>query len=193
MIDQNFAFLGAIIFALGSVGYLVDTVKGKVKPNRVTWFIWALAPLIAFSAQLEAGVGIHQSLLTFMAGFIPLVILLASFVNKKSYWKISKLDISCGVLSGIGLILWQVTGTGFVAIIFALLADFLAAIPTILKSYRHPETENWMFYLCNAVSALITLLTITSWTFEAYSFPLYLFVITVVLTLIIRFRAGMER
>jgi hypothetical protein len=36
MINQNFVILGAIIAAIGSLSYLIDTVKGKVKPNRVS-------------------------------------------------------------------------------------------------------------------------------------------------------------
>ena len=190
MINENFAFVGAAIFVFGSIGYLLDTLKGKVKPNRVTWFIWALAPLIAFAAQLREGVGFHQALLTFTVGFVPLVILIASFLNKKSYWKLGKLDIVCGVLSIFGLVLWLVTGTGLIAILFALLADALAALPTVVKSYKFPETENWLLYFANAISAAITLLTIKTWNVETFAFPLYIFIMTCILTVLIKFKVG---
>lgn len=105
MIDENFVIVAGIIASLGSLIYLFDTIKGKAKPNRVTFFFWTLGPLVAFSAQLKEGVGI-QSLLTFIAGFFPLTILIASFINKKSYWKIGRFDLLCGFLALIGLILW---------------------------------------------------------------------------------------
>lgn len=92
MLHPNFVIVGAFIFFLGSIGYFVETLQGKVKPNKVTWFIWTLAPLIAFFAEIQQGVGI-QSLLTFMVGFVPLIIFIASFVTKKAYWKIGRLDI----------------------------------------------------------------------------------------------------
>ena len=187
MINQNFIYLGAIIFFLGGIGYFVETIQGKVKPNKVTWFLWALAPMIAFAAQIKQGVGL-ESLLTFMVGFIPIIILLASFVNKKSYWKIEKLDLICGSLSIIGLILWQVTKVGNVAILFSLISDLLAGWPTIIKSYQHPETENYLIYLGNAVFALITLLTIKVWTFETYSFSLYIFILTLLITILVKFK-----
>ncbi len=190
MINENFAFLGAAIFAFGSIGYFLDTLKGKVKPNRVTWFIWALAPLIAFVAQIRQGVGIHQSLLTFTVGFIPIIILAASFVNKKSYWKISKLDLICGVLSLLGLLLWQITGAGNIAIFFAILSDGLAAFPTVIKSFKFPETENWILYFANAISAGITLLTIKVWNFENFGFPLYIFLLTGLLATLIKLKIG---
>lgn len=187
MINQNFIYLGAIIFFIGSVEYIIRTLQGKIKPNKITWFLWALAPLIAFAAQIKQGVGL-QSLLTFMVGFMPIIIFLASFVNKKSYWKIERLDLICGSLSIIGLILWQITRVGNIAIIFSLISDFLAGWPTIIKSYQHPETENYLIYLGNAVFALITLLTIKVWYFETYSFSLYLFVITLLIAIIIKFK-----
>ena len=101
MLDPNFVIVGAVIGFLGGISYLVDTLKGKTKPNRVTWFFWSLAPLIAFAGELDKGVGI-QSLMTFMVGFSPLLIFFASFVNKKSFWKLSKSDYLLGLLSLLG-------------------------------------------------------------------------------------------
>ena len=190
MINENFVFLGAIIFLFGSIGYFVDTIKGKVRPNRVTWFIWSLAPIIAFIAQLKQGVEIHQSLLTFMVGFIPLIIFIASFINRKAYWQIGKLDIVCGVMSLVGLFLWYITGTGNIAIFFSIVADGLAALPTVVKSYKFPETENYFLYFTNAISAGITLLTIKVWNFETFSFSLYIFLLTSLLAILIKFKIG---
>lgn len=104
MLPEWFIYIGVIISFLGSLSYLISTLKGKTKPNKVTWFIWALAPLIAFFATIEQGVGI-QSLLTFMVGFNPLLVFIASFINKKAYWKISKIDLACGSLAIVGVIL----------------------------------------------------------------------------------------
>ncbi|PJA55688.1 hypothetical protein CO165_02230 [Candidatus Roizmanbacteria bacterium CG_4_9_14_3_um_filter_33_18] len=187
MINQNFIYFGALIFFLGSIDYFVETIKGKVKPNRVTWFLWGLAPMIAFSAQIKQGVGL-QSLLTFMVGFVPFLILSGSFINKKSYWKIKKFDLICGFFSIIGLILWQITKIGNIAILFSIIADFIAGWPTFVKSFKFPETENYLIYLGNAIFALLTLLTIKVWSFEYYSFSLYLFVITLIIAVFIKFK-----
>lgn len=189
MIDERWIILGVTLNLLGAIGYLVDTVKGKTKPNRVTWFMWAVAPLVAFFAEIKQGVGL-QSLMTFMVGFSPLLIFIASFVNRKSEWKITKLDIICGGLSLLGVALWAITREGNVAILFAILADGLAAIPTVIKSYRAPETENYWVFLVAMVSAGITLLTITVWNFEHYAFPIYILGICTILFVLIRFKLG---
>lgn len=80
MLNEKFVILGTIIAAMGALGYLIETIKGKVKPNRVTFLLWSLAPLIAFLAEIKQGVGI-QSLTTFMTGFIPLSILKQKIVG----------------------------------------------------------------------------------------------------------------
>lgn len=189
MIDERFIILGIILGFLGSINYLIDTVKGKVRPNRVTWFLWALAPLLAFFAEIQQGVGLH-SLLTFSVGFSPLLVFIASFFNKKAEWKITKFDIWCGVLSLIGLSMWAITTVGNIAIFFAILADGLAAIPTIVKSYKAPETESWVVFFFGMINSGITLLAIKTWDFAHYGFPLYIFVITSIFVLLIKFKLG---
>lgn len=189
MLNENFVYLGVIIGFLGGLSYLIDTLKGKAKPNKVTWFVWSIAPLIAFFAIVNQGVGV-QSLLTFMVGFSPLMIFLASFINKKAYWKISQSDLICGGVAIIGLVLWKITGTGNLAIFFSIIADGLAALPTVIKSYREPETENANIYLGSGLAALITLLTIQIWKFEQYAFPAYIFIICAIIYIFIKFEFG---
>lgn len=58
MLDANFVFAGLFLNIIGAFSYFLDTIKGKVKPNKVTWLLWALIPLIAFAAEVKQGVGL---------------------------------------------------------------------------------------------------------------------------------------
>ncbi|HBQ50824.1 TPA: hypothetical protein DD690_02485 [Candidatus Daviesbacteria bacterium] len=189
MLNENFVIVGAILNLIGSLNYLVATIKGGVKPDRVTWLLWSVIPFIAFTAQIKQGVGL-QSLMTFMTGFTPLMIFLASFANKKSFWRLGRLDIICGTLSIAGILLWYITKTGNTAIIFSIIADCLAAIPTIIKSYHAPETEDYKIYLLGSLAAAITLLTIKTWSFAYFGWPVYILIVTLLLTVLIRFKLG---
>jgi hypothetical protein len=191
MINKNFVILGAILSLIGGISYLLDTIRGKTKPNRVSWLLWALAPMIAFSAELKQGVGL-QSLMTFMVGFNPLLIFLASFVNRKAKWKLAKLDLVCGALSVIGIILWRTTGSGNLAIFFSIVADALAGVPTIIKSYLEPGTESYKVFMFGAIIAGITLLAIDNWSFANWGFPLYILAICLLLVVLIRFEVGIR-
>src|SRR5437762_6524897 len=175
MISPYFVLLGVALQFFGGLEYLVQTIKGTVKPNRISWFLWSVAPLIAFFAELHKGVGI-QSLMTFIVGFVPLLIFCSSFINKKSVWKLGKLDFVCGALSFGGLALWYFTKEANVAIIFSIFSDGLAAVPTIIKSYNHPETESHWVYLTGSIAAILTILSIDHWNFATYGFPMYIFI-----------------
>lgn len=80
MINQNWIYVGVVIIFIGAFSYVKDTLQGKAKPNRVSWGLWAFASFIAFIAEIKQGVGI-QSIMTFMVGFSPFLIFLASFLT----------------------------------------------------------------------------------------------------------------
>jgi len=187
MLDERFIYLAALVNLLGSLSYVISTLKGKTKPNKVTWFLWAILPFIAFFAEIKKSVGL-PSLMTFMVGFSPLCIFIASFFNKKAHWKITRLDIICGILAIAGLFFWYLTRDGNVAILFSIVADLFAGVPTIVKSYIYPETENIHAFLAAGVSALLTLFVLKSWTFASYGFPLYIFLISSLVVILLQIR-----
>lgn len=192
MLNQSFVFVGIIISAIGLASYFIDTIKGKIQPNKVSFALWSIAPLVAFFAEIKEGVGV-QSLMTLSIGLFPIFIFFATFVNKKAYWKISKFDLSCGLLSIIGLILWYITKVGSWAIFFSILADGLAYVPTITKAYRFPETESAWPWLATAISGLFTLLTITVWNFANFGFPAYYLIINLIVFAVVQFKIGKNK
>jgi len=189
MLDVHFVILGAVIGSIGAALYLRDTVRGVTQPNRVTWLMWAIAPLLAFAAEVHAGVGL-RSLMTFVVGFGPLLIFLASFRNPASAWELRRLDYVCGALSAAGLVAWLVTSHGTVAIAASIAADALAAVPTLRKSWRSPETETAAAYFAASLNAGITLLTVSEVTTAVVAFPIYILVIATLETILIASRLG---
>jgi hypothetical protein len=195
VIDRHFAILGAVIAVAGSVGYALDTLRGRTQPNRVSWALWALAPLIAFAAELSEHVGL-KSLLTFAVGLGPALVLVASFVDARAYARVTRLDIICGVLALAALAMWALTGRGNVAIAFSILTDLLAAIPTLEKARRAPASESPKAFIGGATGAALTLLTIRSqdWVFANFGFALYILLIdATLLVLILRPRVRAPR
>jgi hypothetical protein len=153
--------------------------------------MWTLAPTIAFVAEINKGVGLI-SIMTLSIGLGPLIVLLASFSSKKSYWKLRQTDYLCGLLSLLGLALWIIYRDANIAIVFSIAADIFAALPTLAKSYRHPETESVEAYWPTILNAGITLLAIDTWTVANYGFPIYTFIINVVFVAFIQFKLGLR-
>ena len=140
MLDPRVVIFGAAISLIGTGIYAVGTLCGRVKPNRMSWVLWAFAPLIAFAAEMASGVG-WPSLTTLAPGLGPLLVLIASAFNRQSYCQVTRFDVTCGGLSALALALWAATGNGNVAILFSVLADGLASVPTLIKSYREPYSS----------------------------------------------------
>jgi hypothetical protein len=192
MIHENWAYVAAVINVLGTLTYVVDVFRGKARPNRVTWGVLTVAPMIAFASMLSQGVSFAQSIMTFSVGFSPFLIFVSSYLVKHPAWQLKKFDIVCGLLSILGLLLWWVTGEGNVAIVFSILADGLAFLPTLVKSYFHPDTESPWTFMASEIATIMGLMTVTKWNFEHVGFQLYILVANIAAIAFIYFKLGLK-
>lgn len=177
---QYLVLVGAALSFLACFSYIRSMFRGEARPNRISWLMWAIAPLIATAAALASGVT-WAVVPVFMSGFSPLLIFIFSFVAKNAHWKLEPFDYVCGICSALALILWAITKDANFAILFAILSDAAAAVPTVIKSWTHPESENIYPFLTGLFSAATAFLAINTWTFSSYAFPIYLEVVNVVI------------
>lgn len=172
MLPEHCAIIGAIIGSLGGFYYLFETILGKAQPNRITWLLWGIFPMIIFVAQRAQGTE-SVSWASFVAGFTPLLIVAASFFNKKAYWKSEPRDYYLMAAAILGLLLWGITDKPNLALLCSLLADVLASIPTLIKSYHHPHSESWIAYALSAIGFGISFLAVQTNNFENAAFVGY--------------------
>lgn len=178
---ESLVIIAAIASLFAITGYIKDTLKGKTKPNRITWLMWSIAPMIAFSAS--ASQELSWSLLPgFVSGFGPLLVFLASYLNQKSYWKLKSIDYFCGFLSLLALLLWAITKDINIAIVFSILSDGLAAIPTLLKARSYPESETVTPFIVGMFSGLMGILIADQFIFSVIGFNIYLVIINLLLS-----------
>lgn len=180
MLPSYIIYITIPINILAYFYYFKGILYGEVKPNLVSWSIWTLAPLLAFFFQIRAGAGL-SSLPVFFAGFFPLLVILLAIVKRNSYWKLTTLDIFCGILALMALVLYITTQNLSISILFAILSDGLAAIPTIVKTWKFPETESPGPYIAGLSGNLLGLSIIHNWIFTIYSFGLYNIIINIFL------------
>lgn len=173
MIPAYFAIIGSVVASLGGFWYLYCTIKGTVQPNRMTWFFWGAFPMIAFFAQQSQGVGLIIWA-SFISGFTPFLIVVASYFNPKAYWKIKVTDYAFAGIALFGLLLWQITDNANLALTFSILADFAVALPTIVKSYTNPETESPLAFVISTLGFFIAALAIDEFNYQSTAFVVYL-------------------
>ena len=95
-----------------------------------------------------------------------------------------------GVASGLGLVLWLVTSNDTVALFSFMAADFLAGLPTVVKSWRDPSSESTSAYLTGAINAALTLTTVTVWTTAVVAFPIQIVLFNVLQVILVAGRLG---
>jgi hypothetical protein len=174
MLPIYLAYINIPIILFSISLYIRAIIKGQVKPNRVTWIFWSIAPIIGSYFSYKSGVPIPYVIGTFMAGFGCLFVVFTSFFTKDAYWKTTKFDIWCGVLSAISILIWVTTKNGVLSLSFAVLADFFAGLPTMIKSWNYSETETIAPYGLGALVQVITFFIIKDFSFLNLAFPLYI-------------------
>ena len=182
---QSLVIVSALLLLWGGYAYLRDTLAGRTKPNRVTWFLWALAPLVSFGAAFSADADNWASVRVLVGGVVPAVIFLGSFVNKNSYWRLTWFDWLCGGLSLTALLFWQFVNSPLIAVLLATAANAFASIPTFIKAWNFPETETRLIFITSFLSAILIIPAIPVWTIANSAFQIGLMVTTGALLLAI--------
>ncbi|PXW25799.1 UNVERIFIED_CONTAM: hypothetical protein DES50_12032 [Williamsia faeni] len=190
MIDPHFVLLGALLSLVGSSFYVRAVLMGSASPNKVTWFLWAAMPIIAFLAQLDQGVGL-ASILTLSVGLGPAFVLASSFVNRASYWQITTLDLACGAISVAAITVWLLLDNPTMAVVMVVAADSVAALPTVVKSWQSPRSERSDYYILAVLNGVIAILTLDSWRVIDWLFPAYVIVVATTIAAIVETRRRM--
>jgi hypothetical protein len=172
---------GIIALALSiaaNIPYIVETIQGKVKPERISWFIWTLLGIIYFWTAI-----LEQGAVMFTAGELlgPVVAFLLALkygVGGKSRFDTIMLILA---LMAIGWLLF--TENALVGLILALIADGIASVLTIRKLHIDPSSESRWAWGLFAVSAIFALTSLTNWTLETVLFPAYVLVVSAYITI----------
>ena len=192
MFPQYIVYISLFTSTFAGYFYIRDTLHGTTKPNRASWTIWFVAPIIASIISFTKGGGI-SALPVFMAGFIPFLVILASFWNKNAYWKLGILDYICFFFALFSVAAWIFLQEGVLATICAILADFIAFIPTYIKSWRAPETETLSSYYSGSFNALLSISTLSAVTFNTAGFAIYLLFGNLLEVFIVLFRRKLTK
>ena len=159
--------MAALVAAAGYIPYINAIFKKETKPNRASWFIWAVLGIITFASYYAAGAR------TTVWYTLPLGTLTVSALSLKygtGGWH--RFDSACILAAGAGLALWLISGNPLVALSMMVLIDFFAYLPTIRKARIDPSSENKPAWELFALSGVLNFLAIDQWTIEVAAYPL---------------------
>jgi len=183
-IKALFGILSALFIIIGIFPYLRDVYNKRVNPHILTWIGWSFVTALGGSAMLASG-SQWVVIILFANTFMCIFIALYSIFKKVGVWSTTKWDYLFFGLGILGLILWQTFDMPILALICSILADFSFGIPTMIKTYKNPKTENYFIWLTASIADLLSLFAAKSFTFSELAFSTYLFTFETIMLLII--------
>jgi hypothetical protein len=171
---QVIGILAGIIQIAAIVPYIKDTLNGETRPNIVSWGLWTLIQLIGIWILLASPDGYSW----------PLVFLCATTFNTASVVvlcllgygsrEFGKLEFACLVIALIAIIIWITSNDPLLALSFDISADLVAAVPTLVKTWREPRSEAVVPWAMVSLAAGLGALSTTIVNVENLVLPIYL-------------------
>lgn len=160
----------ALVNAAAFVPYIASILKRRTKPQRSSWWIWALLMAVALVAQIS--IGATWSVL-FTGVFLIANIIVAILSLTYGYGRFAKQDALVLILALVGLLLWALTNNAIIALTITIIVDFMAYWLTIVKSWRAPYTENLLSWTLMTIAAVLSAISVGSLAPAKLAFPVY--------------------
>ena len=170
-------FIGVLAgMAIGSAQliYLVNGLQKKVTPSVLSWFGWAFLMGTSLVSQVIAK-GWQWSMTGILCSTAGCVAIAAvaffsgNYSFKRRDWWFLLAGLGCvGVYLG--------SANPWVTTMFAIIADALLGVPTIVKAYRDPASERSAAWVLGVVSSTLALVICVHHDMIYVLFPAYLWV-----------------
>lgn len=169
---------GVLAFAT-VIPYVWDIIGGITKPNAVTYLVWTLLQGIAIIGQYEAGASWSVFLLigtTLNTGII-FVLAIAGY----GYKEYARVDTAALLLAGAAILILVFSDHPVLAILLPVVADAIGAVPTLVKTKRHPETEERLSWFLMIVASALGILATDKYDMANLLYPCFLLVEAIVI------------
>lgn len=170
---ELFAIAALAVSLAANAPYIIETIQGKAKPERISWLLWTMLGATYFGSAVLAG---GATLFTFgeLIGPVIIFILALKFgVGGKSRFDLISLTVAL-----VAFVLLLLTQDVLLSLVLALIVDGIGAMLTIRKLHVDPSSESRGFWLLGAVSSLLAVFSLSTYNVETLLFPLYVFILS---------------
>lgn len=174
-----FGIAAGVLSIFAFLPYIFDTVVGRTQPQRASWFIWSVLGSIAFVAQVYEGATGSLWFAGIQASGTIVVFLLSIRRGHGKY--LNKTDLTTLAAAGIGLVLWYFTESALYALIITISISLLGGLATVIKAYRHPQSETLITWVLSLIAATCAIVSVGEADFVLLAYPLYLFTLYIIL------------
>jgi hypothetical protein len=180
-----FGIVAGVLQSLFYVPYIRDVMRGSTRPHRGSWTIWcALSVIVLASQRADGGRWSLVMVIAQLVGGVTILLLAA----ERGVGGTSRIDLGLGAIAAAGLIGWYLAGDPTVATLCVVLADCVAVIMMLPKTYAHPYSETRSSFVFSAASGVFAMLAVGSLEFGLLLYPVYLTVADAVVVALITYR-----
>lgn len=172
MTREIFGYLSGAAIVLSFVPYVVSTLRGGARPEKASWFIWAVLGGITFTSQLASG-ATDSLWLPGLQTFGDSIVFLFSL--RYGIGGFARRDRIALVLAGAGLLLWYLADEPFLALAIAVGIDAAGVFLTVRKNMEHPGTESDAAWILTALAGLLGVFAVSPETPGLLVYPVYIF------------------
>jgi len=167
---QIFGEISGVIGTIAFIPYIRSIIQGETKPNRASWFIWAILGGTILASYHFSGAS-STIWLAVVYAIMPVIIFLFSF--KYGVGGLERLDLICLAGAALGLLLWKLSDKPEIALYLNILVDSLGFMPTLKKAYFQPASESKLAWSIGVAATWLNLLAINSWRPGIALYPIY--------------------
>ena len=168
------AALGVLALVLNIVGYVPyirDILKGIVRPQRITWGIWTILTSVTAVNQIANGGGFSS---LFFVSTTLLVTTTFVLSIKHGVGGATRLDRACLLLAVVLFGYWALAIDTYASTFVAVIIDIVAFTPTLIKTYKMPQTETYPQWALAGIGGVLTLMAVPKLELVLIIYPLYI-------------------
>jgi hypothetical protein len=171
-IEKILGLLSGIIIGSAQLIYLVNTVTRKVRPSVLSWIGWAFLMGTSVVSQV-VGKGWQWSMTSIVCSTLGCLtigitaLLLRNYSFARKDWQFVVWGLVC-------VIVYLVSANPWMTTVFAICADAILGVPTLLKAWRDPASEKSLAWVLGVASSAIALIICIGHDSIYVLFPAYL-------------------
>jgi hypothetical protein len=177
--------LAGVCAVANTVPYVRDIVRGRTRPHRGTWLVWAVLAVVVYGSQRADGASWSLIMAGAQALLTTLIFVLAV---RRGEGGLSAADMALTAMAAVGVAGWLVSDEPIVATASVVAADLLAAAMMTPKTYRDPGSETLASFALASVGGALAAGAVASPEPALLMYPIYFCAVNAAIALLIHRR-----
>jgi hypothetical protein len=177
--------LAGVCAVANTIPYIRDIVRGRTRPHRGTWLVWAVLAIVVYFSQRADGASWSLLMAGTQAMLTGLIFILAI---RHGEGGLGVTDVLLTATAAAGVAGWIACDKPIVATASVVVADLLAAAMMTPKTYRDPGSETFASFTLASIGGAFATAAVASAEPGLVMYPAYFCVVNAAIALLIHHR-----